>query len=94
MNIIWILYYKRSISSMIRLQKIIWQKIVVEEWVHKFNSMNKSSFLRKSLKINLKYLRYFNNTEIFDYSLFIPLGIMFIVGVYDDFYKADFKLTL
>ena len=35
---------------------------------------------------------YFNEVEIFDYSLFIPLGIMFIVGVYDDFYNADFKL--
>jgi UDP-N-acetylmuramyl pentapeptide phosphotransferase/UDP-N-acetylglucosamine-1-phosphate transferase len=35
---------------------------------------------------------YFQGVEIFDYSLFVPLGIMFIVGVYDDFYKADFKL--
>jgi len=35
---------------------------------------------------------YFQSVEIFDYSLFVPLGIMFIVGVYDDFYKADFKL--
>ena len=35
---------------------------------------------------------YFNDIELFDYSLFIPLGIMFIVGVYDDFYHADFKL--
>ena len=35
---------------------------------------------------------YFQNLEIFDYSLFIPLGIMFIVGVYDDLYNADFKL--
>ena len=35
---------------------------------------------------------YFNKIEIFDYSLFIPLGIMFIVGVYDDLYNADFKL--
>ena len=35
---------------------------------------------------------YFQNVELFDYSLFIPLGIMFIVGVYDDFYQADFKL--
>jgi UDP-GlcNAc:undecaprenyl-phosphate/decaprenyl-phosphate GlcNAc-1-phosphate transferase len=35
---------------------------------------------------------YFNTVELFDYSLFIPLGIMFIVGVYDDFYYADFKL--
>ena len=35
---------------------------------------------------------YFNTIELFDYSLFIPLGVMFIVGVYDDFYNADFKL--
>ena len=30
--------------------------------------------------------------EIFDYSVFIPLAIMFFVGVYDDFYNANFKL--
>ena len=30
--------------------------------------------------------------EIFDFSLLIPLSIMFIVGVYDDLYNADFKL--
>lgn len=35
---------------------------------------------------------YINNIELFDYSLFIPLGIMFIIGVYDDLYNADFKL--
>ena len=35
---------------------------------------------------------YINKIELFDYSLFIPLSIMFIVGVYDDFYNADFKL--
>jgi len=35
---------------------------------------------------------YFNKVELFDYYLFIPLSIMFIVGVYDDFYHADFKL--
>ena len=35
---------------------------------------------------------YLREDQIFDFSLFIPLGIMFIVGVYDDFYNADFKL--
>ena len=30
--------------------------------------------------------------EIFDFSLLIPLSIMFVVGVYDDLYNADFKL--
>jgi UDP-N-acetylmuramyl pentapeptide phosphotransferase/UDP-N-acetylglucosamine-1-phosphate transferase len=42
------------------------------------------------LLVSLYY--YFNKIDLFDYSLFIPLGIMFIVGVYDDFYHADFKL--
>ena len=42
------------------------------------------------LLISIYY--YFYGIELFDYSLFIPLGIMFIVGVYDDFYNADFKL--
>src|SRR5210317_653161 len=42
------------------------------------------------LMISLFY--YFHGIELFDYSLFIPLGIMFIIGVYDDFYNADFKL--
>ena len=42
------------------------------------------------LIISLFY--YFKKIELFDYSLFIPLGIMLIVGVYDDLYKADFKL--
>ena len=40
--------------------------------------------------ISLYY--YFQDIQIFDYSLFIPLSIMFVVGVYDDFYNADFKL--
>ena len=35
---------------------------------------------------------YLKGIEVFDYSLFIPLGVMFIIGVYDDFYNADFKL--
>ena len=40
--------------------------------------------------ISLYY--YFQGIEIFDYSLLIPLGIMFVVGVYDDLYNANFKL--
>jgi UDP-N-acetylmuramyl pentapeptide phosphotransferase/UDP-N-acetylglucosamine-1-phosphate transferase len=40
----------------------------------------------------VSFYYYFQGIEIFDYSLFIPVSIMFIVGVYDDFYNADFKL--
>ena len=35
---------------------------------------------------------YFTGNEIFDFSLLIPLALIFIIGVYDDFYDADFKL--
>ena len=35
---------------------------------------------------------YSREVQIFDYTFFAPLGIMLIVGVYDDLYKADFKL--
>ena len=35
---------------------------------------------------------YFTNNEIFDFSLLIPLALIFIIGVYDDFYDANFKL--
>ena len=35
---------------------------------------------------------YFTSNEIFDFSLLIPLAIIFVIGVYDDFYDADFKL--
>ena len=37
---------------------------------------------------------YLTNNQTFDFSLLIPLAIMFTVGVYDDFYNADFKLKL
>ena len=35
---------------------------------------------------------YFKKVDLFDYSLFIPLGIMVILGIYDDIHDADFKL--
>ena len=35
---------------------------------------------------------YFTSNEIFDFSLLIPLALIFIIGVYDDFYYANFKL--
>ena len=35
---------------------------------------------------------YMKGVETFDFSIMIPLSIMFIVGVYDDFYLIDYKL--
>ena len=35
---------------------------------------------------------YLTSNQIFDFSLLIPLGILFTVGLYDDLYQVDFKL--
>ena len=35
---------------------------------------------------------YLINNQIFDFSILIPLGILFLAGIYDDIYDSDFKL--
>ena len=35
---------------------------------------------------------YLNGNEIFDFSILIPISILFIIGLYDDIYEVDFKL--
>ena len=35
---------------------------------------------------------YITSNQIFDFSLFLPLGILFTIGLYDDIYQVDFKL--
>ena len=35
---------------------------------------------------------YFNGIELYDFSILIPLGILFLVGIYDDVYNVDFTL--
>ena len=48
-----------------------------------------SSFLSVFL---ISVFWYLNGSEPYDFSLLVPLSMMFIIGVYDDFYNADFKL--
>lgn len=35
---------------------------------------------------------YFFGIELYDYSLLIPLSLLFLIGLYDDIYNMDFKL--
>jgi len=44
-----------------------------------------------SLSLIVIYL-YSTSNQIFDFSVFLPLGILFTVGLYDDIYQIDFKL--
>ena len=40
----------------------------------------------------ISLIHYSQKIELFEYSFFIPIGIMFVVGFYDDIYNANFKL--
>ena len=40
----------------------------------------------------MSFALYTLSIEVFEYSLIIPLSILFIVGLYDDIYSVDFKL--
>ncbi len=35
---------------------------------------------------------YIVDSEVYDFSIIIPLSILFVIGLYDDIYKVDFKL--
>ena len=35
---------------------------------------------------------YIKSDEVFDFSILIPIGILFTIGLYDDIYQVDFKL--
>lgn len=35
---------------------------------------------------------YLNGIEIFNFSILVPLSLIFLIGVYDDLYTVDFKL--
>jgi len=40
----------------------------------------------------ISFFWYLIGVEPYNFSLLVPLSMMFIIGVYDDFYNADFKL--
>lgn len=37
-------------------------------------------------------ISYLNGVKLFDYSILVPLSLLFTVGLYDDIYSVDFKL--
>lgn len=40
----------------------------------------------------ITFISYILNIELYEYSLLVPLLLLFIVGLYDDIYDVDFKL--
>ena len=85
-----------SIFLLILIQKIFIKKKKFDDFNHR-TSHNTLATKTGGISIFLclfliSIFYYIKGVEIFDFSLLIPLSIMFIVGVYDDLYNADFKL--
>ena len=40
----------------------------------------------------ISFYYYIIGTTLYDYSVLVPLGLLLIIGLYDDIYKIDFKL--
>lgn len=85
-----------SIISIILFQKLFIRK----KFIDKINDRSSHSSIATTsggssifitfLIFTLYY--YLNANQIFDFSLLIPLSILFTVGLYDDIYQVDFKL--
>jgi len=42
----------------------------------------------------ISFIYYILGIELYDYSILIPLSLLFVTGLYDDVYKLDFKLKI
>ena len=89
-------------SSLIGLLfSFIFQKLFIKQKLIdniNFRSSHKSIATRSgglsifiTLFIITSYL-YLSSNEIFDFSILIPLSILFFIGIYDDVYNTDFML--
>ena len=85
-----------SVTSTILVQKLFFTQNKIDSINHRSSHSvlatrtgGISIFLALSTS---SFYFYFLGEQPYDFSLLIPLGIMFVVGVYDDFYNADFKL--
>jgi UDP-GlcNAc:undecaprenyl-phosphate GlcNAc-1-phosphate transferase len=85
-----------SVFFIIILQKIFIKYDLVDE-INKRSSHNviatRSGGIGLLLTIFIISLyHYFLGDTIYDFSIIIPVGLIAVVGLYDDIYKVDFKL--
>lgn len=79
------------ISQKYFIKKKIFDKINYRSSHHALATRNGGSSIFITIFLITLYL-YINANEIFDFSLIIPLSILFTIGLYDDLYQVDFKL--
>ena len=85
-----------SVTATILVQKLFFTRNKIDPINHRSSHTATASrtggisiFLALSAA---SFYLYFLGEQPYDFSLLIPLSIMFIIGIYDDFYNADFKL--
>ena len=85
-----------SLTSAILVQKLFLAKNKIDTINHRSSHTTLATrtggisiFLSLS---TTSFYFYFLGEQPYDFSLLVPLGIMFAIGIYDDFYNIDFKL--
>ena len=85
-----------SVTAAILVQKLFFARSKIDPINHRSSHTATASrtggisiFLALSAA---SFYLYFLGEQPYDFSMLIPLSIMFIIGIYDDFYNADFKL--
>ena len=96
MLIPYIIAFFVSVTSAILVQKLFFAQNKIDPVNHR-SSHNVQATRTGGISIFLALSAsslyfYILGKQPYDFSLLIPLGIMFVVGIYDDFYNADFKL--
>jgi UDP-N-acetylmuramyl pentapeptide phosphotransferase/UDP-N-acetylglucosamine-1-phosphate transferase len=73
------------------LKKNLYDKIISRSKHDCFATRNGGIAIFSTLILITSFL-YLESNQLFDFSLIIPLGILFTIGLYDDLYQVDFKL--
>ena len=96
MDLIYLITFFLSILLNILFQKYFIKKNKFDEVVSRSShnvlaTRSGGSAIFGTLFLLILYF-YIQSDQFFDFSILIPLGILFTVGLYDDIYKVDFKL--
>jgi UDP-GlcNAc:undecaprenyl-phosphate/decaprenyl-phosphate GlcNAc-1-phosphate transferase len=91
-----LLSFSLSIFFIIMLQKFFIKYDLVDD-INKRSSHNVIATRSGGLGLLLTIFiissyHYFLGDTIYDFSIIVPIGLLAVVGLYDDIYKVDFKL--
>jgi UDP-N-acetylmuramyl pentapeptide phosphotransferase/UDP-N-acetylglucosamine-1-phosphate transferase len=90
--------FSLSVILLIIFQNIFIKKnkiaIINSRSSHKSIATNSGGLAIFSTIFIISSFLYLQNIEIYDYKILVPLGLITLIGLYDDIYDIDYKLKL